>query len=853
MTTSDSSSVTMIFGFEIPSAVADALASMWFEMVIFLSTLCLAFLMKNFSNSDNKAKRAKAKLAEIEVPTIPHATKANAPHTGGVQPRRRTQEPSSGQAWRSTRQQHLADLAKDLPRCVDTVCELVGSSAQQGSREGQQPRPVGMALDLFEELERSNGCIGLKDIIRTPKGNRAMDFYCALVQCAIRLNRPQKVSEIITSMRNAEIPRTLSFYESAMKILAGKKLHHQALDVYDEMVKDDLKPSAVTMSCLVSFAVEIDEPARAVEFFDKLAAVGTPSIRAYMTILRVYSKQQNAVKSIELIRGMEGQGMKPDNLILNTVLSTCVNAGKVDEASALLFEFGAKDRALVDVISFNTVVKGLAQQGRFDEALKILDHMAAQIPPVTPNSVTFNTIMDAAVREGKLRDAWKVLASMKKAGLKPDKYTCSILVKGLKDPNSPPSKELIQGCLELVCQVGEIDDANLTEVLLHCLLDACIQSGQSELVMTVFGQMTAQMKKPSQATFGAIIRALGQTGDLSGCFRIWRQMLDQGVEPNASSLGSLADACVTNQEPNRAVEAFEEAQKWLSERKLSVAPAIYISMVRALCKAKDTKRALEIYQEMMRQRKQEAKAPAPPGLGRETNNNKQEGATLSMLVRGLVEAGNLDTAFMVLADMRRFGYEADESIFNAFLNACFRDENADLAKNLFDDMETRGVKPNSATFSILIKIFGRCRRLEDAFATMEKMSSKYGIEPSVQTYTCLAQACTRNRQTSKALDLVERMKALGSRPDRVLYSTLINGCAYANFLTQGVDLLEEALQAGFEVPAETLNNLMATAARKRGTKAVNMKLRSLVEERKLPVQEKMMERLVALLNEENCD
>lgn len=834
------SSINMILGFEVPPAVADALASMWFETMVFVSTLCLAFVLRRASDVDNKAKRAraKAKLADIDGPT-----KAETPQ----QPRRRVPEGSANQGWRSSRQQQLGELVKDLPRCVDVVCELVGPTAAPG----QHTRPVGMALDIFEELVKTNGCDGLKNLAQTPRGHRASDFYSALVQCAIRLQRPQKVPEIISSMRSAEVPRNISFFESTMKILAGKKYHRQALDVYDEMVKDELKPSAVTMSCLVSFAVEIGEPERAVEFFDKLAATDTPSIRAYMTILRVYAKQQNAAKSIDILKGMEAQGMKPDNLILNTVLSTCVNAGKVDDASTLAFEFAAKDRTLVDVISFNTVVKGLAQQGRFDDALKILDRMSEQIPPVTPNAVTFNTVMDAAVRGGKLREAWRVLQSMKKVGLTPDKYTCSILVKGLKDPNSPPSKELIEDCLELVCQVGEIDDANLSDVLLHCLLDACIQSNQSELMMSVFEQMTAKMKKRSANTFGAIIRALGQTNDLSGCFRIWQQMLTQGVEPNTSSLAPLMDACFVNNEPNRAFDAFEQALDWFGARNQKVAPSLYMCMVRALCKAKEPERALGTYHEMLRIRVQEAAAPAPPGLGAaaDATTTKQESATLSMLVRGLVDTGNLDGAFLVLADMRRQGYEADESIFNAFLNACFREENADLAKNIFEDMEKRGIKPNTTTFSLLVKIFGRCRRLEEAFATVEKMSTVYRMEPSMQTYTCLIQACMRNRQTSKALELFEKMKALGATPDRVLYSTLISGCGYANFLTQGVDLLEEALKANLEVQLDAVSNIMAAAGRKRGTKQVYMKLRSLIESRKLPVQEKMMERLVTLINE----
>ena len=58
------------------------------------------------------------------------------------------------------------------------------------------------------------------------------------------------------------------------------------MQMYDRLASDGLEPSAVTCSCLISFAAEVGELQRAIGFYEKLASISTPSIRAYMTILR---------------------------------------------------------------------------------------------------------------------------------------------------------------------------------------------------------------------------------------------------------------------------------------------------------------------------------------------------------------------------------------------------------------------------------------------------------------------------------------------------------------------------------------------------------------------------------------
>merc|ERR1719444_87444 len=145
-----------------------------------------------------------------------------------------------------------------------------------------------------------------------------------------------------------------------------------------------------------------------------------------MTMLREFSRRQNWPQSLALFRDMQHRQAPIDSVVLNIVLSTGVAAGQLEATKALLQE--VSPTGIADVISYNTIMKGFAQQKYGGQAIKLLDEMS-QVG-VKPNAITFNTAMDAAVRSLWRVYAWRVLARMVESGLSPDRFTCSILMKG---------------------------------------------------------------------------------------------------------------------------------------------------------------------------------------------------------------------------------------------------------------------------------------------------------------------------------------------------------------------------------------------------------------------------------------
>merc|ERR1719478_1529610 len=93
--------------------------------------------------------------------------------------------------------------------------------------------------------------------------------------------------------------------------------------------------------------------------------------------------------------------------------------------------------------------------------------------------------------------------------------------------------------------------------------------------------------------------------------------------------------------------------------------------------------------------------------------------TYSTIVKGYCNAGDVEKAFQVLQDM--------------------------------------GVVPSNFTLSILVKLLGRSRRLNQAFTMVETICKENGFRPNIFVYTCLIQACIQNRQLGRAITLHDQI------------------------------------------------------------------------------------------------
>mmetsp|Transcript_60439 Transcript_60439/g.107716 ORF Transcript_60439/g.107716 Transcript_60439/m.107716 type:complete len:483 (+) Transcript_60439:125-1573(+) len=447
------------------NTVMELISSVGIELAIFVATLVFAFALRWAGFMNNESGGCAKSLEAAEKTSGQPKREASGDDVSEVQ------KGNHQSQTRRAAQNDSKTVARELARQVEKMvaCGTRGQATD--------------ALSMYEELRR----LGQLRAIKMHSRISATEIYGVLLQCVGRAKRPELIEKLIIDMRRADIERPLTFYESTMKLLASKKCYQEAMAVYTQLELDGLEPSPVTLSCLINFAAELGELECAIGFFQRLSSVSMPSIRAYMTVLRVHSKRQDWPSTMKVIRDMQQRQAHIDSLALNIALATGVAAGDLAGARALLNEASNFQPPICDVISHNTIMKGYAQQKEADEALKLLQQMDDK--GVRPNAITFNTAMDAAVRGSKHTEAWHVLAKMRAAGCSTDKFTCTTLMKGLQEG---ATSQQLSVFLDLLKCIKSDCDPELSSFLFRSTVEAAVRVEDGHLAARAVQQMREQ-------------------------------------------------------------------------------------------------------------------------------------------------------------------------------------------------------------------------------------------------------------------------------------------------------------------------------------------------------------------------
>lgn len=440
------------------------------EVVIFAGTLIVAFLFRHVNTKRFQA----AKLAQEKLPKVTISSPRDHHQHSSTQERYEV-DPKDPSADLPKRYEHSKGPGK-MFCSQETLAKDLDDLAVY-ARDPQSNRIVHRVMQMYntliERLKEKSMNLPEAAILAH---HSALDVYSSLVYCVIRANRFNMVEKLLDDMSQQGVVRPLHFYESTMKQLAGVKKYKLALNVYDRMEADDLQPSPVTLSCLINFAVEVGEVQRAITFFDVLSSLTTPTIRAYMSVLRVHSMRQDWHAAIGTISEMKRRNVPVDTLALNVALGTGVAANRLQEVEATIAE-----ATNADIVSYNTLLKGHAQCGNIFKAEQVFQSLLHR--GLRPNAISFNTMMDASVRAGDIARSWHLFNSMERAGFKPDRFTCSIMVKSLYkiDEICPSYKErYVQYALNMIRKVANCSphpDKTFLSQVLHSILEVCDDNG----------------------------------------------------------------------------------------------------------------------------------------------------------------------------------------------------------------------------------------------------------------------------------------------------------------------------------------------------------------------------------------
>merc|ERR1719379_2663397 len=524
-------------------------------------------------------------------------------------------------------------------------------------------------------------------------------------------------------------------------------------------------------------------------------------ISKHVAMMRARSKENDLEGAMQVFRKLQSSGVQLTSLAYNALLDSCVQCGKVNVALQHFNEM--KDLGLVDVVSYNTLLKAYLKQGQIAKARKLLTEMAEN--NIEANQVTYNEMLNALVAVKDRQEMWALVREMNSMGMRPNSVTCSIILKSL---TAHSATDDVRQAMALIDNLHE----DMDEVLFASVIEACVRVGQLDLLSSKLQQYAGLggLAALTAPTYGSMIKAYGRARDIERVRELWHEMRRRHVRPTSITLGCVIDALVNNGFPDEAFSLVHEIKEDETCQDI-LNTVIYSTLLKGFAQARQPNRVQDVFEEMKQMGIACNTVSYNTMLDANARTGKMDRAdelfrdmqacgvspdviTYSTLVKGYCQAGDIDQGFQVLKDMVNAGvHEPDEILYNSLLDGCAKQHRVDDALKLVEDMHKNNVRPSNFTLSILVKLLGRSRRLNQAFTMVEETCKRFDPQANIHVYTCLIYACFQNRQMPRALQLHDSMiTEAGVEPDERTYAVLARGCITAGSVEKAANVVRAA-------------------------------------------------------------
>ena len=324
----------------------------------------------------------------------------------------------------------------------------------------------------------------------------------------------------------------------------------------------------------------------------------------------------------------------------------------------------------------------------------------------------------------------------------------------------------------------------------------------------------------------------------------------RGLKPNEITLGCMLDALVCNGRVDDAVALMEE---W--KARIPPNAVMYSTIIKGFANARQSENAMAMWQKMRASGGKmntttyntvidaQARTGAMDAVSKLLKAMCEDGCrpdanTNSSIVRGYCVKGDIDRALEVFQHMQEQGMVKDVIMYNTLLDGCSRHARRDVADNLLDDMQKRGISPVNATLGAMVKLYARLGEPETAIHAMKTWIVKYKVTANAQTWTTLISTLLNEGNLESACNVFEQMKLANVAPDAKACGSLMAGCVRKGNLLKAMAILDEAHGMGASkvrtlpvnqwIDVENLETLVRAVASRKGSGAAAVLVNRLV-------------------------
>lgn len=584
--------------------------------------------------------------------------------------------------------------------------------------------------------------------------------------------------KINTTLNKWESAKSLQKFHSL--ILNNTNQDYDAFKILKHIQESSLQPDTMTYNCLIQMSFNLQQEEIAKKLFDELSFNNVkPDIVTYNILIKNYVEEVKKLKESTEINGVISSIMYKDSINI-----------KLNEVRDMIKEINEKE-LIFDDFTYNTIIDFFVECGDLKSALD-----------------TFS----------------KMKSNIKETEAKPDIYTYSTLIKGLKSDINSEENFLKVSEIYNKAKQGELD-VKLDDYLLNSILDAYVKFGKNDEAIKIFKDSESNCLKLSVVTYSIILKALANLGKLEEAIELFNKMKLSGIEPNEVSYDCLLNCAIKVDR----LDIMKDIYQNMKNDKISPNGVIFSTLVKGFNRTKNYNKAFEMYNSMSETDIQKTDivffnslldcAIEANDYNRmnelyEVINKRSKDSkfspsviTFSTLLKGYTKFNDYDKAETLF---NRLVYtekaHVDEVFFNTMADYYAKNKNLNKALKVYNIMKEKGIIRSSVIYTILIKLYSNIEDENKAIEIYNEMISN-GFKPTLITYTTLMQMYIKRKKLDQALEYFYEMRD-NNIADAVCYNFIINGCSFNKKLETAISILLESISRGIKLNENTYGNVI---------------------------------------------
>lgn len=440
-----------------------------------------------------------------------------------------------------------------------------------------------------------------------------------------------------------------------------------------------------------------------------------------------------------------------------------------------------------DVVSWNAMIAGYAQNGYDTEVFKLIRRMqsAGMKLGFMLNEFTFASVLRVCASLSAVDCGMELHGHIIKTGFETNVFVGSALV-------------------DMYCKCRSVEDANkifnaMPEqnlVSWNALIAGYTQNGLAEKALKHFSQMLVRDVKPNHFTFASILKVCASIRAVGYGKVVHAHIIKSGVEFDVFVGSALVDMYAKSELIESAARVF---QSMPNHNIVS-----WNTMITGYVQNRHSEEALCLFCQMQQACITPDNFNLASILGACADitafgNGQQVHALIiktgfysddwvgSALVDMCVKCGSMADARKVFDEFK----DPDVVSLTVMIAAYAQHGNGNEALQLFEQMQSAGMIPDDITFMAVLSACSQAGLMSKGHEYFHSMSQHYGITPRLEHYACMVDLFGR----VGCLDEAERfIKGIPFEPSALVWHRLLVACRYHNDMVRGKLVIDKILK-----------------------------------------------------------